>query len=133
MQTLADVGTVQGARGGGQACPTFESLVDVTAEVVDPHSVIEAYFPTLGHSVLRYVNRGVVVLLLYPVQDPPEAERCHLQPGGARVWPRGICDGGNSPTRLNMRLGLVLKIPRAKSLCPKDQTGFVLGKTLGFV
>lgn len=55
---------MRGAREEEWACHTFECLVDVTAEVIDPCSVIEACFSPLGHSVLCDIDRRVVVLLL---------------------------------------------------------------------
>lgn len=76
---------------------TFEGFINVAAEIVDPVSVIEFWVSSSGHSILCDVNWRVVVLLLQPVQDPPEAERGHLQPEGARDWPGAVCDGSNSP------------------------------------
>lgn len=76
---------------------TFEGFINVAAEIVDPVSVIEFWVSSSGHSILCDINWRVVVLLLQPVQDPPEAERGHLQPEGARDWPGAVCDGSNSP------------------------------------
>lgn len=79
---------------------TFEGFINVAAEIVDPVSVIEFWISSSGHSILCDINWRVVVLLLQPVQDPPEAKRGHLQPEGAGVWPRAVCDGSNSPASL---------------------------------
>lgn len=76
---------------------TFEGLIDVAAEVVDPVGVIEFWDSPSGHSILCDINWRVFVFLFQPVQDPPEAKRGHLQPEGAGVWPRAVCNGGNSP------------------------------------
>lgn len=76
---------------------TFEGLIDVAAEVVDPVGIIEFWVPSSGHPILCDINWRVVVFLLQPVQDPPEAKRGHLQPEGARVWPRAVCSGGHTP------------------------------------
>lgn len=73
----------------------------------------------MGDSVLCDVDRGVVVLLLQPVQDPPKAKGGHLQPEGARVWPGTVCDGGHSPasSKLEIRCQFINpKRPSAQSM-----------------
>ena len=90
---------------------TFEGLIDVAAEVVDPVGVIEFWVPPSGHPILCDINWRVVVFFLQPVQDPLEAKRGHLKPGGARVWPRAVCSGGHVPANSQGKGDVLFIIP----------------------
>lgn len=122
-----EVGRCQSMKAWRKVVITFERLVDVTSEVIDPCGVIELHFSSLGHTVLCDVNGRVVVFLLYPVQNFSEAERCHFQPERARIWPSAIRDRSNSPRSSKQCVNLIMKIPLHKNIA-----GFRIEKAFDF-